>query len=340
MPVIRHPRAAKSCAQRVMAQRGAALLLAMLTVTLVASLAAAALWQQWRSVAVETAERSRVQSGWVLTGALDWARLILREDARSGGADHLSEPWALPLEEARMSTFLAADRNNTAEGDDAFLSGQIFDLQSRLNVTNLVEANKVSEPALKAFTKLFEQLNLPPVELGQMAENLRFALDNSPENLSKTQAYLVPQRVEQLGWLGLTEATVAALKPFVTVLPVRTGLNMNTASAEAIYASVPGLDMAGAQRIVAARGRTHFSTLADAGKVVPEFANLFIDGQHSVSTRFFEVQGRLRLEQNVVMESSVLQRDGLKVTTLSRRRMVDSPETQAVVAARARTPGQ
>ncbi len=327
-------------ASRVIPQRGAALLLAMLTVTLVASLAAAALWQQWRSVAVEAAERSRVQSGWVLTGALDWARLILREDARSGGADHLSEPWALPLEEARMSTFLAADRSNTSEAEDAFLSGQIFDLQSRLNVTNLVEANKVSEPALKAFTKLFEQLNLPPIELGQMAENLRFALDNSPENLSKSQAYLVPQRVEQLTWLGLSDTSVAALKPFVTVLPVRTSLNVNTASAETLYASVPGLDMSGAQRIVTARGRTHFSVLADVGKLAPEFAGQFVEGQHSVASRFFEVQGRLRLGQNLVMESSVVQRDGLKVTTLSRRRMVDSPEGQTSEGAASRVPAR
>ena len=87
-------------------QNGAALLAAMLTVTLVATMAAAAMWQQWRSVEVEAAERSRVQSAWILSGALDWARLILREDARSGGADHLAEPWAVPLQEARLSTCL------------------------------------------------------------------------------------------------------------------------------------------------------------------------------------------------------------------------------------------
>ena len=100
-------------------QRGAALLLAMLVVTLVATLAAAALWQQWRSAEVEQAERQRMQAGWILTGALDWARLILREDARdnqsSGNADHLGEPWATPLEEARLSSFLAADKNNNAD---------------------------------------------------------------------------------------------------------------------------------------------------------------------------------------------------------------------------------
>src|SRR5688572_8051457 len=98
------------------AQRGAALLLAMMILTFVTTLAAGMVWQQWRAVEVETAERARTQSAWILVGALDWARLILREDARaSGGQDHLGEPWAVPLAEARLSTFLAADRNNNAD---------------------------------------------------------------------------------------------------------------------------------------------------------------------------------------------------------------------------------
>jgi len=76
--------------------RGAALLAAMLTVTLVATFAAAAMWQQWRAVEVETAERGRVQSAWILIGALDWSRLILREDGRSGGADLWLNPGPSP----------------------------------------------------------------------------------------------------------------------------------------------------------------------------------------------------------------------------------------------------
>ena len=42
-------------APRRLRERGAALLAAMLTVTLVATFAAAAMWQQWRSVEIETA---------------------------------------------------------------------------------------------------------------------------------------------------------------------------------------------------------------------------------------------------------------------------------------------
>ena len=305
-------------------QRGAAILMAMLTVTLVASFAAAALWQQWRNLEVESAQRSRVQANWILTGALDWARLILREDARSGGADHLAEVWAVPLKEARLSTFLAADKNNVADADDTtldvFLSGQIVDLQSRLNLFNLVDNGKLSEPALHAFAKLFELLDLPTRELATLAENLRFALDTSQDNRSGGAAPLLPQRVEQLAWLGLSERSIRALAPHVTLLPVRTPVNLNTASAEVLYACIEPLEMATAQRLVAARSRTHFGALSDAAVVAPVLTGHLNELQHSTTSRFFEVRGRLRQEQTISEERSVVQRDGLLVKTLWRER--------------------
>ncbi len=312
----------KCGAATVRAQAGAALLMAMLTVALVASLAAGALWQQWRSVEVETAERARVQSLWVLTGALDWARLILREDARSGGADHLAEPWAVPLAEARLSTFLAADKTSTSDDDSAsqaFLSGLITDLQSRLNVTNLIEADKVSEPSQRAFAKLFERLGLPPGELTALTENLRQALNTNPDNPAP-QAPLLPQRVDQLVWLGLSPGTLAVLRPYITLLPVRTPVNLNTASATVLYACIPSLDMALAQRLVSARQNAHFRSLADAAALIGQTTSPLNETLHSVNTNFLEIQGRLRLDQTVIEERSVVQRDGLSVKTLWRER--------------------
>lgn len=312
-------------------QAGAALLTAMLTVALVASLAAGALWQQWRSIEVEAAERTRAQSLWVLTGALDWARLILREDGRAGGADYLAEPWAVPLEEARLSTFLAADKNTSADLDDsasqAFLSGLITDLQSRLNVTNLVEGEKLSEPSFKAFAKLFEILGLPPGELKTLAENLRLALGESSGN---DTAPLLPQRIEQLVWLGLSPRSVTVLKPYITLLPVRTPVNLNTANATVLYACIPGLDMAQAQRLMSARENNHFRTLADATAQLGKTAQPLTEAQHSVNSRFFEIQGRLRLDQTVVEEHSVVQRDGLDVKTLWRDRGASERQSRAL----------
>jgi general secretion pathway protein K len=270
-------------------QRGAALLLAMLTVTLVASFAAAAAWQQWRAVEVETAERARVQSGWILVG--------------SGGIDHLAEPWAVPLQEARLSSFLAADKNNTELSPDdqnaeLFLSGQVADMQARLNVTNLIEGGKVSEPALRSWAKLFDLFNLDQRELLGMVENLRLATDGA----DTANTPLQPQRVDQLVWLGLPATS------------------LNTAPAEVLYASIPTLELAGARAMVQQRSTQHFRTLTEAGQAVPTVASQISDGQHSVASNYFEVRGRLRLNATVVQERSLVQRTGLDVKTLWRER--------------------
>jgi general secretion pathway protein K len=309
-------------------QAGAALLAAMLTVTLVATFAAAALWQQWRNLEIESADRTRVQSEWILTGALDWARLILREDGAD--YDHLGEPWAVPLQEARLSTFLAADRSNNADTGDAdavFLSGEISDLQARLNISNLVQAGARDTKGVAAFLRLFEALGLPQEQVGVMADNLRLAVESSIDSAAGA-APLVPQRVAQLAWLGLPAETVAALEPYVTVLQPHTAVNLNTASAEVIYAAAacePGkptckeMSMAEAQRLVAERQRQPFRSLADATKLLAR-TEQFEGTAVSVNSRFFLVRGRLRINDVTIEEQSVVQRDGKVVRTLRRER--------------------
>jgi len=301
-------------------QRGAAILTAMLTVVLVATLAAGALWQQWRGIEVEAAERSRTQMAWILTGALDWARLILREDARQGGADYLAEPWAVPLEQARLSTFLAFDRSDALAADeasDAFLSGRILDLQSRLNITNLVQDGKVHEPSRLAFERLFKLLNLPAPELRAFTAQLLLAQDKTPQ----ANAPLWPQDIDQLAWVGLSARSLAVLRPFITLLPMATTVNLNTASAEVIYASVESFELADAHKLVASRQAAHFATLEDARKAVGKPSTLN-DAQHTYKTDFFEVRGNLQVDQTTAQEISVVRRDGPGVKTLLRQRGV------------------
>ena len=318
-------------------QAGAAILTAMLTVVLVTTLAATALWQQWRGIEIEAAQRTRVQSAWVLTGALDWARLILREDARKGGADHLAEPWAVPLEEARLSTFLATDRSDALAAEasqEAFLSGRIIDLQSRLNVSNLLLDGKVHAPSLLAFRRLFELLGLSDRELAALVSNLKLAQGDAVargpaiaasaapphEPVFATNAPLLPQDLAQLAWLGLSPRSLALLQPFVTVLPVRTPVNLNTAPVEVVYACIEAFELADAHRLVTARTVTHLTTLDDAAKVGGNPAALFDAAQHSVGTRFFEILGRLQVAQDVVVERTLVQREGLEVRVQWRRR--------------------
>jgi general secretion pathway protein K len=342
------------------AQRGAALISAMLVVTLVATLASVALWQQWKHVEVESAERHRVQASWLLNGALDWSRLILREDAlargssssasdssspssASGGGtggqansntDHLAEPWALPLKEAKLSTFLAQDQQ-LREGDpEVFLSGQMTDAQSRINLTNWTEGNdskggtQLNETMQIALVRLFKVLDLPLIELERLGQAWRAASQAAklakPEvgqalaNVAPGTA-LLPQQITQLQWLGVSRETVQRLAPFVTILPQPTPVNLNTASAEVIYAMVLGLDLATAQQFVELRSRSHFGNLTDAGKAL---GGKTLEARwFAVGSRFFEVWGRLRMEDRTHEETALIFRDTGNVTFVWRQKI-------------------
>jgi general secretion pathway protein K len=196
----------------------------------------------------------------------------LREDARSnrntGSADHLGEPWATPLEEAQLSSFLAADPNNNTEDLlPAFLSGEIVDAQAKLNAFNLVKKTgtgaqakaEISQADLAAFAKLYELLDLPEAELTAAAASLLSSTEKALNDPEPSPTPLLPTRFSQLGWLGISEASLEALRPHVTWLPTRTPLNLNTGSAQALCASIPELDLATAERLVVERANTPFT---------------------------------------------------------------------------------
>lgn len=321
-------------ATRTRSQNGAAILSAMLLVTLVAAMSAAALWQQWRGIEIETAERRRMQSGWILQGVLDWARLILREDARAGTTDHLAEPWAVHLQEARLSSFLAAGQGQTDTTEtlqSAYLSGQITDLQARMNVMNLVQDGAVHTANVQAFSRLYAALGLPESELQALVAMLKQAQgphtpDQAPQN-NDAATPLLPRTVDQLTWLGLSAGSLQALRPYITVIAERTTLNLNTAPALVLHASLPGLNMSDAQRLVRERALSHFRTLADVSKSMPALATVLMEDQHSVNSRFFEVRGQLRLDGAVVVEQSIVQREGLVVKVMGRERGAPPPPT-------------
>ena len=299
---------------RAARQRGAALLTAMVIVTLVATLAGSMLWQQWRAVQVEAAERARNQAAWILNGALDWARLILKEDAKTGRPTSLNEPWATPFEEARLSTFLAADTAHVEDAPEAFLSGSIVDAQSRYNLTNLVAQGKVVEVEQRTLERLCQSLGLA----GDLAGRLAGALNDA--HAGAANAPLLPATVGQLGWLGIDADTVRQLAPYVTLLPEPTPLNLNTASREVLAAVLGGLDLGSAERLIQTRRTTPFKTLATVEALLPAVAPL--DPKRvAVLSNYFEVRGRLRLLDRVLEERSLMQRKGREAIVLQRERV-------------------
>ena len=347
---MNHPKLARTLRR----QRGAALLMAMVIVTVVATIASSMVWQQWRSVQVEAAERGREQSEWLLVGALDFARMVLIDAGRQVQTDgspqptHLGQQWAQDLKEMRLSTFLAVDKDNTDDAPDAFLSGKVMDMSARYNLRSLLEMNtgsvvNVDPHQVDVLKALFVNINLPPDLAPQIADALRRATlaamdtQQSYEALGgasgRAAAAVMPQRLDQLPWVlpKLGADTIERMRPYVTLLPYvyapqgglvasNNNININTAPKEVI-AAVWGIDTSTAERLVRYRQNQFFDNREEAQKLVP---NVPMPGEMTVDSAFFEVTGTLRLENQIMKNRHLVQRQGqgkqTTVTVLSQER--------------------
>jgi len=286
-------------------------------VALVAALAAQAFWQQWRSIEIEAADRSRLQAGWLLAGTLDWARARLREDGqRSAALDHAGEAWAQPLRDMPMAE---AGPSAPASAPALLWSQQLSDAQGKLNVFNLLDGQNLSPVWLRAFDKLFALLQLPPEQLAVLSFQLLQAqsalLAPAGGNAAAlADAPLLPQQAAQLLWLGLSPDTLSALQPHVTWLPSRSPVNLNSASAEVLQAVLTDFSRADAEKFLARRQRSPLQAVSELGASTAGGV-----GQFSVSSRFFELHTELWQGPHSVAENALLQRDGADVRTLWRQ---------------------
>jgi general secretion pathway protein K len=117
---------------------------------------------------------------------------------------------------------------------------------------------------------------------------------------------------------GFTPDTLARLRPFVTILPTTTPVNMNTASAEVIAAIMPGMSVSSAQALVARRQSVFFRNVGDVqlalqGVGVPQAV---IDTSLcDVNTSYFLVHGRVEHERAELDRTTLVWRDSLTHTT-------------------------
>ena len=316
-------------------QHGAALLLALLIMTLVATLAAGMVWLQWRGIEVETAERARAQADWLLNASLDWGNLILKSSIRNGDPDDdLGQPWATPLEETKLSSFLSADGTHSEDsGPEAYLSGQITDAQSKYNLYNLVVpingAGKNTE--VQRLQILFTAIGVSPDVAETIAAGMRASytaqqqLVDQPGQADSTGSVLMPIELADLAWYGIDPKVIKQLQPFVQIIPF-TGtaamtINANTAPAEVLMAGcgMPAITRAQAEAAVVKRQQGPFISnagilagfgLGNAGTAC-QLAQSTDGTPTSIlnwKSQYFEIFGQLRYEQHVIRERSVIYR--------------------------------
>lgn len=280
------------CARRA-AQRGAAVVLALLTVSFAAMLAAAALADFGHGLDMLGGRHDQAQAWQLGRAAVDWSRNILADDARRTPTDHLAEIWTTEIP-------VTAIGSDTADGS---VGGVIRDLSGRFNLNDLAPRGRVDAQAVTRFARLLGLVGMSGASAGAAARALAAHLqgDTTAADTGRAAGIAAPPaanagsghtlvETRELVLLGmLPPATFAALEPHVVAAPAGAPININTASAEVLAAVLDGLSLDTARNLVAARERAWFRNLGDLQGRLPEGAGLPAGRALDVRSRYFLV---------------------------------------------------
>ena len=285
---------------RIDRQRGIALITVILIVALATTVASFVAWRQQVWTRQVENLRDAAQSGAVARAGVDWAGAILSEDRRQNQVDHLGEGWAqhvvLPVERGRVA-------------------GGLSDQQARFNLNNLVRGaqgqGQASISDIAAFKRLLDLLELPAGLADALVDWLD--ADSQPNGgdgaedayyLALPEPYFPANRpLVDLAELrlvrGFDTASVEKLAPFVSVLPVPTPINVNTAGAEVLSAVIPGLNLDEARALTADRGNGSQTLAEFRGKLSAAQALGLQESLLGVASDYFQVDlhvefGRVR----------------------------------------------
>jgi len=294
-------------------QRGIALVTAVMIVAIAAAIAAqiAFAHQIWFRQMENVADRGATD--WLRRGALHWASLALLEDAAQNSTDHLGESWAMGLP--------------TLPVDGGTIKVSIEDAQSRFNLNSVAGKDPTGLANLRVLQRLLEGLQLDP----QLANSVVDWTDPDSEvsaggaedvdYLNFNPPYRAANRpmasVDELRLVrGFDAKTVAALLPYVTVLPVASNIiNVNTASPKVLVALVDHLDLPTAQRIAEDRLLKPFSNLTDFTSKLPAGSTPPAAGM-SLKTDYFLVTLDTAIGRHERRSEALLQRLPDKTTTV------------------------
>jgi general secretion pathway protein K len=315
---------------RLSRQRGVAVITALLLTTLAITIVASLFWQQQVQVRSIENQRLQLQKQWILRGALDWTRLILREDARFSQVDHLGEPWAVSLAETRLDQYV---ENARADSDvpDAAISGSIVDAQSRFNLANLSSNGTVNREEAAAFARLLSNVQINPALAQATADAMAAAqvkpaaptgprgsaggaggtdttgTPGSTSTVGQKQALDIAYVDDLLAVPGFTPEMLAKLKDFLVVLP-GTGLttvNVNTAPAEVLAARIDTLSLSEAAVLVSTREKNWFR---DVNEVSQRLGRPIPQSQIGFKTNYFLVNGNVRLNRAALEMQALIKR--------------------------------
>lgn len=287
---------------RARAERGAAILMAILTVALVAAVASAVIAESGASVEQLSGRADQAQARWLARGAVDWARNVLefnkwRGDSFQGGnIDYIGEDWSIKVPPTPV--------------DEGSLSGEIEELSSRFNINTLVNQGVADTAQQAIFERLLINLGLPPRQSQQLVVAIIDWIDSDDEPLTggaETGSYALTPRAalppqgplisinELLAVRGMTPDLLERLRPFIAALPANaTRINVNIAAPEVLAAYIDGLQLTQAQQIVLTRNqKNYFHKVSDFTGLLPS-GTRYNASQFDVESQYYLAHGRAK----------------------------------------------
>ena len=258
-------------------QKGIAVITAILIAAIVASLAFALSTRErfWLNQTENHKDLAAAQA--VAFGAIDLARLTLRDDMRNNSVDHLLEPWTIPIPPI-----------NVEEGK---VAGRLIEIQGRFNLFNLQSGGKTSPAGIAILKSLLATRSLPTDWAEKMAtamaNQVALGLKSNP-GVSDNKLFPLANLAELAELTGIDASQLATLEPIVTILPESTSVNVNFAPPEVLAAVTPGLSVSEAEQIVSQRAEKHFNSVQDYTNALPERLRALVSASaYAVESQYF-----------------------------------------------------
>lgn len=290
-------------------QPGTALVTAMLVVA-IASIAATGLIERQHIDIRRTDNLLGLDQAYThARSAESWAVAVLLRDNRT--FDSRQDDWAKLFEPIPV------------EGGS--LSAQVFDETALFNLNNLVDdSGKPSKKDIDAFERLLAQLELDTTLAGAVVDWLDADINLATQG-AEDGDYLrldPPYRAANRGMAGISElrqvrgiddTIYRKLAAYVTALPRRTAINVNTAPLPVLMAVIKGLDATTAGTIVENRGNKPYEDIAVfRGQQALEGLEV---GEVAVGSEYFRIETRVRLGRSYIIQNTLVHRAGADAAT-------------------------
>lgn len=302
---------------RCVRMNGTALITALLVVALASAAAAAMLKQQHLDIRRASNIFSADQAGLYAQSAETWVKTVLLQDKQKNKTDSLADSWAMLHEPIEI--------------EEGKILVQVEDLQGRFNLNNLIDKDgKPSEAERIRFQRLLSLLGLdtdmvfPVLDWIDSDINASFpggAEDNEylgAEPAYRTANALFVSSSELLQVKGIDSVSYERLKPYVTALPAQLAINVNTATAMTLAASVEGMALAEAEAIVKSRPEKGYDDVA-AFQSEPALNGRAAEGL-DVSSSYFSIKVDVSLDRYQASLRTIVIRDSDKLRVLRRSR--------------------